>query len=1206
MQFWQRLSGRYKQALRVFVLSSLTALVFFATPVYQRLELSFYDKMLEVYSGHSSRVDNRLAYYTIRDSSHAKGLAGERLFDAVERLGKAGVAKVVILNPEVFGRPHLPFVMKLPDYVDWLDTDEGGSGHYEAFLEPGSSSESDPHSLENLYDMDGNLRGIPWDHPSVEYLLKLLHKENFEKRGPRLMLKPVTSHQDGLSGQDLAGDSPLETIDDFLKNLERQGRLGEIENLKGKVVLIGMSTAEAANFAEINTSNGNLTAGHIYLQLGQAIADDWVPTPLPDWMNGLLFIVLVGGLSLGLSGRTPTTVSLYGLPSLILVCCLAALLPALQLTAPMAGILVGMLLALFYLVLLELIRSKKVLSTFGGAEDAAFEGKEAEATMLFTNLPPFLMDMERDHHEALLEYRRQYNEILARIATRYHGKVLDYQGDAQMLGFGLRYDEDDHEHPAEATAAALEIVHTVSELAERWKAPPEKVKVHVGVCTGSIALGHLGAVQKQDIAAIGDTTNTAARLMGAAMKQNVPVLVSKPTFELADGLISGEELPPVELKGKSAPVEVYAARAVNDVWQRLNLEKVKDDLTPRGGTLEYKGSRQSDFLVTVLLGWVGFLLTLVIWNSSVLDESEVLIGDTVHRYLGQKRADQRIVIAGIDETTLRDSRLARFPWSRGVYAQVIRNLEGVDHKGLFFDIMFKKERADDPDGDAALASALADDPRTVVAAVLFKNERNRLEDPRLFPAADYDLLRRRHQLGLIHCPTDVDGVVRFGYLTAKETDSHDSVEADKRRVYPSAAAAMILSEGSPLVVGENEVVVGENAYPATVIGDERSAVRIRFGPSATADGLPPQEGAYRLISFNRLLDPADPIFGELEGKYILVGQAMTTGEGNDIDRIQTVVGNLKGVEVHARVLDNLLNQDCLQSVPTRVTSLLLMLVCGLTIWVLTVYRQAKTYARLLVTLSFLLLALYLLFFSVFGIVGEIMILWTGIVVVTVAVMVGRYILTFRALTRVIPAEVAAELMFYHAARDRRQVATILLTDIRGYTTLSEGRTAVAMLDVLNEYHKRTVACYDRHGGQALTYQGDAQIVIFGVFGNRKNPAADAVAAALGLQAICDELRQEWGIESRDDFDVGAGLCTGEVEVGLLGGGTNLQYSVVGETVRKAHKVQSLSADLEAPVILDEETFEAASGAVEVDDLGMVQPKGLPHEIRLYRAKKVKE
>ena len=129
-------------------------------------------------------------------------------------------------------------------------------------------------------------------------------------------------------------------------------------------------------------------------------------------------------------------------------------------------------------------------------------------------------------------------------------------------------------------------------------------------------------------------------------------------------------------------------------------------------------------------------------------------------------------------------------------------------------------------------------------------------------------------------------------------------------------------------------------------------------------------------------------------------------------------------------------------------------------------------------------------------------------------------------------------------------------------------------------------------------------MVFGVFGRRRKPAMDAVAAALELQSICAQLRQEWGIENQDDFDVGAGLCTGEVEVGFLGGKDNLQYSVVGETVRKSHKVQSLSTELAAPVILDEETFYAGLGYIACDDLGPVQLKGIEGESRLYRARGV--
>jgi adenylate cyclase len=476
----------------------------------------------------------------------------------------------------------------------------------------------------------------------------------------------------------------------------------------------------------------------------------------------------------------------------------------------------------------------------------------------------------------------------------------------------------------------------------------------------------------------------------------------------------------------------------------------------------------------------------------------------------------------------------------------------------------------------------------------------------VFPAADFELLRKRYQLGLLHSATDEDDGARSAYLAARETASHDSLEADLRRLYPSAASALLLAPGDEFSQQAGFVVLGDRRIMAETDSQGKSSVLVRFGPPATANGEEPQRGSYKVFPFRRLLDPADPIFAELEGKYIMVGQTLTQGQANEIDRINTVVGELKGVEVHARLLDSLLNDNYFRTLSLGARQAVLYLVCLTTIGILLFYRESKSYLTRLFLFGLILGCLNVFLFWAFSLVTEVVILWMAIAIVSGTVLAGRYILTFKALTRVIPTEIADELLFHHGAKDRRQTATILLTDIRGYTTLSEGKTAVAMLDVLNEYHKRTVSCYDRHGGQALTYQGDAQIVVFGVFGKRSNPAADAVAAALGLQAICDDLREEWGIESRDDFDVGAGLCTGEVEVGLLGGGANLQYSVVGETVRKAHKVQSLSADLNAPVILDEETYQATRGAVEADDLGMVQPKGLPEPIRLYRAKSVNQ
>jgi adenylate cyclase len=1208
MPFFSRLSGRSRQALRVFGLSVVVTLIFCATPVYQLAELSFYDYRLEKWletpdSGHSAGTGELSVYlYQFRDSTRAAGLDGAALTQILTLLEQAGVSRIYLLSEDIFeniGAHRAEF----PDIVETLQSDEA-TGSLEdrerLFLETSRLP------VDSLLDYDGNLRALPWDHPAVEFTRDIadgLGLGRPQPRGPRIPLK-LDAVEIGKAGTSEARGSSLEYLYRDLTTASANSSV-DLDYLKDKVVFIEKATVEASTFAKVSTSRGTITAGQIYLRLFESIAEGWTLEPLGPVAVIFLFCLIVGSECLTLSGRKPAFVACVGFASVFVVFLASYRLLPNGYDAPVLAILVGQTSSVMLMVSLEMRRGRQFLRNFGGAEDAQFKGEESMATMVFSNLPPYLLEMERHHDEDLLKYRRDYNEVLAVVARRYHGKVLDFQGDAQMLGFGLRYD-DDTEHAAEATSAAMEIVDAVAELADRWSAPVEQLTVHAGVCTGSIALGHLGAQQKQDIAAIGDTTNTAARLMGAAMKQKVPVLISKPTFEMADGVISGEERPPVELKGKSLPVEVFLATSVDPEWQKANRAKGKD-LVPTGGTLVYKGQRQSGLVMTIVMGFLGFLVVNGLWRDRVFDRAEAAVLDTLHRAVGLVDADPRIMIFGIDETSIADSRLGRFPWSRAVYAQAIRNLSDSNHKGLFLDIMFKKARANDPEGDESFAQALAEDWRTVIGSVFYRNRRYRLQEPQLFPAADFSLLRDRYQLGLIHEAIDEDNIARSGYLTAQETESHSQEEAHLRRIYPAAAAALLLAPGDRLENGAQEVRLGERVVFTTPVDEQgKSTIPIRFGPTTTGNGLPPQPGSYKLVSFSRLLDPNDSIFEELDGKYLLVGQTLTTGEANEIDRIETVVGRLKGVEVHARILDNLLNENYFRQLSLETRGAMLWLVSLMTLFILTRYREPKAYLARLLALAILVGLSYVAAFWAFGLISEIVILWLSILLVAGAVLVGRYVLTFRALTMVIPAEIAEELLFHHSTKDRRQVATILLTDIRGYTTLSEGRTAVAMLDVLNEYHKRTVACYDRYGGQALTYQGDAQIVVFGVFGNRQNPAADAVSAALGLQSICDDLREEWGIESRDDFDVGAGLCTGEVEVGLLGGSTNLQYSVVGETVRKAHKVQSLSAELEAPVILDEETYEATAGAVAVDDLGLVQPKGLPHEIRLYRAKSVSE
>lgn len=1178
---------RRKVGWSAFAISGLLTVLVCLSPAFRGTELALSDTLMRAWQGalDTRPLDPRLRLVALDDSSRAQGWDDRDTLQVLRRLDQAGVAKVLICGDELFLRGE-PAPGALPPSTRLLGEADA------ALLDPGSIGSQDSDGLVRAFPASGLAFAL------VQELCRAAGGKSWIPSDGRFEIAYEVARDRTAKGA--LGD----TGDDYLayQSLSTLARVlddpGGAELFRGSVVLMGRATIEGGA-RQIKTPIGSVQPAVIYACAVNTMLEGWNLRPWYGAGGIVVTLLSMLGLCLGLSGRSPQVIFLSGASALGAIVVLAFGLFPFGVGLPVAQLLLGNGLALGVLTALEFQRARRALAAFGGAEDAALSGRETRATIVFTELPAYLLELERDQHGDLLSRRRDYNALLETVARKYHGQVLDYQGDAQMIGFGLRHEVDD-EHSLEATAAALEFVSAVPSLGSTWGVSEADLVVHAGVCTGTVALGHVGATQKQDVAAIGDTTNTAARLMGAAMKLGLPVVVAETTFLAADGRLTGEPLPPVELKGKSAPVAVFSVTQVDPVWKQQNLARHKERI-PSGGTLTYRGRGRSDLGATLALSALAFLMVSLLGGLQMSLPLESRLYDVLQRQLALTVSDPRIVIVGIDGETCAPDRLGPFPWTRDVYAKLLSNLAGTDYAGIFFDITFKQPRPDAAEGDRMLKEELFREPRATVGVALFEHE-GRYDDPLLFlPEADREQLRARRQLGLIHKREDNDRKLRWAVLAAEETRR----PRGERHLYPTGAVAMLLGPGTDLQSTSQGLRAGDRVLPTTTNTDFPHEMLLRWGPPTTL-GASPQPGSYRYVSLWRLLEPREPILDELKGAYLFVGDTFAGGDRDAIDRVDTPVGLIKGVEAHARTLDTLLNGNHFHKASRGAMLAWELLLAGLTTAILARYRGWRDYTPRLLALSAFQVGVYLVTFKVGRYWMELVHPLVVVAAICAAVMLGRYLLTLRALSRFVPAEVAGEILFHHQARDRRVVATVLLTDIRGYTTLSESRSAVAMLDVLNEYHRRTVACYERHGGQALTYQGDAQIVVFGVFGRRSNPVKDAVAAALELQAICTQLRAEWGIENPDDFDVGAGLCTGEVEVGFLGGRDNLQYSVVGETVRKSHKVQSMSTELAAPVILDEETFRAGRGEVVCDDLGAVVVKGLQGETRLYRAVGVTE
>jgi class 3 adenylate cyclase/CHASE2 domain-containing sensor protein len=559
-------------------------------------------------------------------------------------------------------------------------------------------------------------------------------------------------------------------------------------------------------------------------------------------------------------------------------------------------------------------------------------------------------------------------------------------------------------------------------------------------------------------------------------------------------------------------------------------------------------------------------------------------------WLSHQSGDPRIVIAGIDDASSVPS-----VFNRHVHAQVIRNLARAKARLIFYDVEF-----DEPRGpvDKDLAAAVGQADRCVLGAA-FKVTDKGYEKPTLIPDFTPFLDQDRAQLGVIN--KDSDAMLQQTLLAVRVHDD----------VFLSAAGAMLAMlshvRAGDVKIENRRVSIPPYLPPVTLsqqkVGDslvESFRFSVVYGPPATGPDASQRPGTYRVIPYRELVQSDSAVLRSLSGCVVCVGDN-TSGE---TDLVTTPVGRIKGVEVHARALDTLLHGPLVrQSLPG--TSLYLedcllqLAICLLLALVLWSQRSAARMIGCGLAAACSSAVLY----GALGQMGWLMnlpLLWLEIGLIFSACALQRYAGSSSALASFIPREVARQLLSTGKEAVSRQVATVIVTDIRGYTSLSETKTPRQILTMLNEYHTETVSIFERFGGSVLNYQGDAQIILFGYPRRLKDAARQAILAAIETSYAIERLRVRWGLSAEQTFEVGAGVCTGLVWVGELGSASaQAEFTVIGETVRRCHKVQSLSNKLSSNVLADEATIRACARSAGLADLGEVELDGLAQPVRLF-------
>jgi class 3 adenylate cyclase/DNA-binding NarL/FixJ family response regulator len=205
------------------------------------------------------------------------------------------------------------------------------------------------------------------------------------------------------------------------------------------------------------------------------------------------------------------------------------------------------------------------------------------------------------------------------------------------------------------------------------------------------------------------------------------------------------------------------------------------------------------------------------------------------------------------------------------------------------------------------------------------------------------------------------------------------------------------------------------------------------------------------------------------------------------------------------------------------------------------------------------------------------------------------------LSRLLPGGLAERLRRdpHVAERTERLTVTVLISDVRGYSGIAEVSDPVALAGQLNAHRRAMNAAILAEGGTVMQYVGDSVMAVFGAPDPRPGHAARAVRSALTMHGEQRRLDRAWADQGLAPFGLGIGISTGDVAAAYLGSEERVEYTLVGDTVNLAQRLQDLARPA-GTTVLSAATAEAAAGDWPLEPLGEVRVKGRAGAVTAWR------
>ena len=588
---------------------------------------------------------------------------------------------------------------------------------------------------------------------------------------------------------------------------------------------------------------------------------------------------------------------------------------------------------------------------------------------------------------------------------------------------------------------------------------------------------------------------------------------------------------------------------------------------------------------------------------------------------------EQIVLVAIDNESLRrmEPLVGRWPWPRLVHATLIDYLAAAGAKVIAYDVLFaerdiRKFMVADTEwtgdeSDAALVDSSRRAGNVIHAAEAASIE---LADPSRALAENLEAPALNVRLAHGGC------VERRPRVTPP---------------FPALAQAsrgightlLTLDSDGPVRRIAPIVQIGERTLPsfsmATVMATgEAPVMRVEPGPDGQCSALIPWRGpAYNAAGlptftsysfYDLFYSQQQLIEGQKPGvdpalfkdRIVVVG---VSAEGlHEVFTTPFPVGEINGPEVHANLIDAMLADRSIARAPAWVGIVLVAAgaaIVGAAGWFLNAWLTGAVALALAA-------GLFGIAFAVFarGVWIPITLPALAIVFAFVGDLAWKYFVEGRdkrlikkMFSRYVSKDVFDQLVAnpsLAALGGARRNMTVLFSDIRGFTTMSEKGTPEDVVAQLNELFTRMVAVVFDHRGTVDKFVGDMIMALYGAPLDDEDHADHAVQTALAMIRTLQEMNGQWQAQGKPTLDIGIGVNTGDMVAGNIGSDTIMSYTVIGDAVNLGARLESLNKEYATRIIISEFTRARLEGQYDIHPLGEVVVKGKTRPVAIFEVK----